>query len=262
MPKTIPNCGSYTVELDVGTTTNIFIVGDAVAGVVGGLYAVQGSPDYRDVTQFVRNCDWLRGRRNRFQEQSGTPGVARIELNNNGYQFSIVNTASPYWNATTNRLGFEVGTGVRISREGAQLFTGSITNLKQLAERPFDSTVTISASDDLFKANNTKIPAITYVAQRSDERIVALVDSVAKFPTSLRALGAGIANLGLAPIPVGTSLKEALLIVNNSEQGRVFISRSGVLTFQKRIGRELRAPIATLTDTSKDGYQTFEIMNN
>lgn len=262
MPKTIPHCGEYTVELDVGTSTNTFVVGDVVAGVVGGLYAVGGTPDYRDVTEFVRNCDWLRGRRNRFQEQSGTPGNARIELNNNGYQFSIVNTASPYWNATTNRLGFEVGTGVKISREGARLFTGSITSLKQSAERPADSTVTISASDDLFKANNAKLPEIVYVAQRSDERIVTLVDSAGMFTPALRNLDVGVANLGRAPIPAGTSLQQALAIVNNSEQGRVFISRSGVLTFHKRIGREPRAPLATLTDTSKDGYQTFEIVNN
>lgn len=261
MPKTIPNCGSYTVELDVGTLTNRFRIGDPVAGVIGNsLYPIGGTPDYRDVTEHVTRLSISRGRKNRYQEKSCKPGTARIVLENNNYYFSILNTASPYWNSTTGRLGFELGTGVKISREGQFLFVGSITSLTQSAERPKDSTVTINASDDLFKANNVKVPTQTVVAERSDERITKLLDSTGMFGGT-RSLAIGVANLGLAPMDVGASLVEMLSRVNDSEQGRIFVSRSGVLTFQKRIDREPRNSRATLTDSSKDGYQTFEIVS-
>lgn len=261
--QAIPNCGNYLVELDKGTSTNGFILDSAVAGLLDSpYYRLDGQPDFQDVSTYVQRTNISRGRKNPFSEQSGEPSTCSITLNNNNFYFSVVNTASPYWNSITNRLGFELGTGVRVSRNGVYLFVGFITSLKQNVEMPNHSTVVISASDELFKANNVKLGAQTIVAERSDQRITKILDSVNLFVGN-RALDTGVANLGTAPMDVGASVIDYLARINNSEQGRIFINKSGVFTMQSRVGRKLGNTVATLSDTGSNvKYQSFEIVNN
>lgn len=263
--QAIPNCGNYLVELDMGTRTNAFILDSAVAGLLDNpLYVLDGTPNFQDVSIYAQRTNIMRGRKNPFSEQSGAPSTCTITLNNNNFYFSVVNTASPYWNATTDRLGFELGTGVRISREGEYLFVGFITSFKQNLEMPNNSTVTVSASDELFRANNTKIAAQAVVAERSDQRIAKVLDSAGLF-VGRRDLEVGVANLGTAPIDVGASVVDYLQRVNNSEQGRIVVSRSGDLLFHSRVGRELANNVAILSDVQPVvdvPYLSFEIASN
>lgn len=263
MPATVQNCGSYLIEMDVGTLTNRFILDDPVAGVLDStLYFLDGSPDFRDISTSVMDCDIERGRKNPFNEESATPGTCNLVINNNNFHFSVMNTASPYWNATTNRLGFEKGTGVRVSREGEYLFWGSITSMPQRMMLPKLSTVTVQASDDLFKANNVKIPAQVTVAERTDQRITKVLDGAGMFPAN-RTLDVGVGNLGTAPIDGNTSVRDYLGRINASEAGRVFVSRSGRLTMQKRIGAIQVNLALTVSDNGTNvGYTHFEIANN
>ena len=137
MAVVIPNCGTYTVELDFGATTNAFLLDDVVAGVLDQtVYVLEGTTDFQDVTAFVKQVSINRGRQNRFRDATGQPSTAVIQIEDSDYSFSLVNTASPYWNATKNRLGFELNSGVRISRNGTYLFTGVITQYDQRIENP------------------------------------------------------------------------------------------------------------------------------
>lgn len=261
----ILRCGSYLIELDAGTATNSFILGNATKGLLGGAtYLVGGSPGWKDVSAYVQVGNISRGRRNPFQQESGEPSICTLILQNNSFWFSVLNTSSPYWNTSTNRLGFERGVGIRISRENEYLFVGVITDLKQDVEIRNFSTVTISASDKLFQLNNVKVPDQTVIVERSDQRIEKLLTSVGAF-SGIRDLAVGAANLGLAPVDVGASMLDQINRVNNSERGRIFVSRTGRLTMHKRVDRELTATVATLTDVVTDSnvrFMSFEIANN
>lgn len=266
MSVAIPNCGTYTVELDYGATTNSFLLDDPVAGVLDQtVYVLEGTTDFQDVTAFVKQVSINRGRQNRFRDSTGQPGTATIQIEDSDYRFSLVNTGSPYWNASKDRLGFELNSGVRISRNGTYLFTGIITQYNQVIENPNRSVVTINCSDDLFALNNFKTPALTAVAQRSDERIAAVFDEASLFTRpGQRDLEVGEANLGTAPIDESTSVLEYLQRINNSEQGRIFIKADGTFAFDRRLIGELQDLDAVLSDAGGTAipYSSFQIVNN
>jgi len=266
MSVAIPNCGTYTVELDYGATTNAFLLDDPVAGVLDqSVYLLEGSTDFQDVTAFVKQVSISRGRQNRFRDATGQPSTAVIQIEDSDYRFSLVNESSPYWNSGKGRLGFELNSNVRISRNGTYLFTGIITQYSQVIENPNRSVVTINCSDELFALNNFKTPALTAVAQRSDERITAVFDEAGLFTRpGQRDLEQGEANLGTAPIDESTSVLEYLQRVNNSEQGRIFIKADGTFAFDRRLIGELQDLDAVLSDAGGTAipYSSFQIVNN
>jgi hypothetical protein len=177
----------------------------------------------------------------------------------------LVNTASPYWNATKNRLGFELNSGVRISRNGTYLFTGVITQYDQRIENPNRSLVTVNCSDELFGLNNSKTTFFTATAERSDTRINTVLTNAGVFSKDgQRILETGLANLGTAPVDETASVLEYLLRINNSEQGRVWVDGSGNFHFDRRLVGELQSIDATLADTGGTAipFTTFDIVNN
>jgi hypothetical protein len=266
MSVVIPNCGTYTVEMDYGASTNAFRLDDALAGVLDqSVYVLEGTTDWQDVTNYVKQVSINRGRQNRFRDATGQPSTAVIQIEDSDYSFSLVNEGSPYWNTTKNRLGFELNSGVRISRNGTYLFTGIITQYSQAIENPSRSLVTVNCSDALFALNNRKTPAITPVAQRSDERIIAIFDEAGLFTRpQQRDLQTGEARLGTAPIDESSSVLEYLQRINNSEQGRFFIKSDGSFAFDRRLIGELQNLEVVLSDAGGTAipFTQFEILSN
>ena len=266
MPVAIPNCGTYTVEMDYGATTNAFVLNNALSGVLDqSVYVLEGTTDWQDVTAYVKQVSINRGRQNRFRDTTGQPSTATLQIEDSDYSFSLVNEGSPYWNATKNRLGFELNSGVRISRDGTYLFTGIITQYDQRIENPSRSLVTINCSDNLFRLNNTKIASGSVVPERSDVRINSVLSSVNAFgKPGQRILEAGVANLGNAPIDASSSVMDYLMRVNNSEQGRIWVDGAGNFHFDRRLVGKLQAIDGYLSDTGGTAipYTTFDIVSN
>ena len=116
MAVAIPNCGTYTVEMDYGASTNAIILDDAVAGLLDSTtYFLEGTTDWQDVTAYVKQVSINRGRQNRFRDPTGQPSTATLQIEDRDFRFSLVNEGSPYWNTSKGRLGFELNSGVRIS---------------------------------------------------------------------------------------------------------------------------------------------------
>ena len=266
MAVVVPNCGTYIVEMDFGSSTNAFILNSATAGVLNSTeYFLDGTTDFQDVTEYVKQVSINRGRQNKFRDPTGQPSTAVIQIEDSDYKFSLVNTASPYWNATKNRLGFELNSGVRISRNGTYLFTGIITQYDQRIENPNRSLVTVNCSDELFGLNNSKTTFFTATAERSDTRINTVLTNAGVFAKDgQRILETGVANLGNAPVDETASVLEYLLRINNSEQGRVWVDGSGNFHFDRRLVGELQSIDATLADTGGTAipFTTFDIVNN
>jgi hypothetical protein len=266
MAVVVPNCGTYTVELDYGATTNAFVLDSALAGVLGSTsYFLDGTTDFQDVTAFVKSVSINRGRQNRFRDPTGQPSTAVLQIEDSDYRFSLVNEGSPYWNTAKGRLGFELNSGVRISRNGVYLFTGIITQYSQQIENPNRSLVTVNCSDQLFRLNNTKITDGAVTPERSDVRVNKVLSSVGAFnKPGQRTLEEGIANLGSAPIDASSSVLEYLLRVHNSEQGRVWVDGAGNFHFDRRLLGELQAIESYLSDAGGTAipYTTFDIVSN
>ena len=266
MAVAIPNCGTYTVEMDFGSSTNQFILDSAVAGVLDSTdYFLDGTTDFQDVTEYVKQVSINRGRQNRFRDATGQPSTAVIQIEDTDFFFSLVNEGSPYWNVAKNRLGFELNSAIRISRNGTYLFTGIITQYDQRIENPSRSLVTVNCSDDLFRLNNTKIASGSVVPERSDVRINKALSSVNAFSKpGQRVLEEGAANLGNAPIDASSSVLEYLMRVHTSEQGRIWVDGAGNFHFDKRLLGELQAIDGYFSDVAGTAipYTTFDIVSN
>jgi hypothetical protein len=266
MAVVIPNCGTYTVELDFGSTTNEFLLDDPIAGLLdSSLYFLDGTTDFQDVTAFVKSVSISRGRQNKFRDPTGQPSTAVIQIEDSDYSFSLVNEGSPYWNVTKDRLGFELNSAVRISRDGTYLFTGIITQYSQVIENPNRSMVTINCSDALFRLNNTKIASGAVTPERSDVRIDKVLSSVGAFTRpGQRVLEAGVANLGSAPIDSSSSVLEYLLRVHTSEQGRIWVDGAGNFHFDRRLVGDLQDIDGLFSDVAGTAipYTTFDIVSN
>lgn len=265
MPVSIPNCGTYTVELDYGSTTNAFIIGDPISGIIGStVYVIEGTPLFVDVTTSVKNVSINRGRQNRFRESaSGQPSTAVMQIEDLNYNFSLVNTGSLYWNTKTNRLGFDINSAVRISRNGVYLFTGIITDYKQEIEKPNRSLVTINCSDELYRLANQQIPGGAVTPERSDLRIDKALTSVGAFTRpGQRVLETGVAYLGSAPIDNSTKVLDYLLRVHLPEQGRIWVDGSGNFHFDRRLLGELQNIECYFSDVAGTAipYTSFEIV--
>ena len=266
MPVAIPNCGTYTVEMDFGASTNAFVLDSPLAGVLDSPdYFLEGTTDWQDVTNYVKQVSINRGRQNRFRDPTGQPSTAVLQIEDSDYSFSLVNEGSPYWNTAKNRLGFELNSGVRISRDGTYLFTGIITQYDQRIENPSRSLVTVNCSDELFRLNNTKIASGSVVPERSDVRIDKVLSSVGAFgKPGQRVLEAGVANLGNAPIDSSSSVMEYLMRVHTSEQGRIWVDGAGRFHFDRRLVGKLQAIDGYLSDVAGTAipYTTFDIVSN
>jgi predicted nucleic acid-binding Zn ribbon protein len=258
----IPNCGTYLIEayalgtnpanafkLDISTLDST----DVLAGAT-----------WYDISQYIRNVSIFRGRQNVFREASVTPGRASFTIYDPNFYFSVVNTASPYWNATDNRLSIAVSTPVRISRNGEYLFVGQITTYDQNIMQPNYATVNVTCSDEIQVMNNIKLGAQSTIQQSSGDRIKVALDSAGILKgAGERAIANGVCTIGAVPIEDGAALRDYLLRIQNCEYGRMFMSRSGTFTAQPRVQAEITNPLATLSDTGTGiPYQTFDIANS
>ena len=201
-----------------------------------------------DISHYVRSLTVNRGRSDQF---SGfRAGTCTIVLNNNDRRFDPINTASPYWNPTTNSSGVTPRRRVEISSGSTSLFTGRITDID--IEYDFNlSTCTITASDDfVLLANTFTGAAFTPSAQLSGARVTAILDlPEVNFPAATRDIDTGVATLGAYQIAANTNAAAYLQRVAEAEQGLFFAAADGTLTFTDRVAAAFSSPVATFSDT-------------
>jgi hypothetical protein len=262
MPATIPNCGTYTVEAYAtgAPAANAFKLDFSALDST----AVLGGAVWYDITQYIQNVQIMRGRQNPFREPSCNPGTASFRIYDNNFYFSVVNTASPYYNTTDQRLSIGVATPVRISRNGEFLFVGQITTYDQNVQQPNFAHVNVTCSDAIQTFNNIKLNAQSTTQQKYGDRVNAVLDAAGVLTgAGQRNIATGVSTIGAVNIEQGAALQDYLLRIQNCEYGRMFISRSGAFTAQPRVQPEVTNPLATLSDTGTGiDYETFDIANS
>jgi hypothetical protein len=79
------------VEMDFGSSTNQFVLDSATAGVLDSTeYFLDGTTDFQDVTEYVKQVSINRGRQNKFRDPTGQPSTAVIQIEDSDYSFSLV----------------------------------------------------------------------------------------------------------------------------------------------------------------------------
>ena len=255
MAATIVQSGSYDLTIATGFLVDAFTLDDSLKGVLDSPdYVLDGSTEFASVIDGATGISVFRGRRD-IGDQF-TAGTMSFDLNDTftGGIFNPFDTQSPYYDTDQAVPGLAPMRKVVLSREGEELFNGYIVDYSYNFNLGGLDTVSVSCADDFYLLSQTYLNEFNVTEQLASARLVALLalpevnafqlPGEQNIETSTITLGGAAAYT----VPNGTSVAAYTAKINESVQGRIFISRDGVFTFQDRIGNTLSASSADFHD--------------
>lgn len=203
-----------------------FILDDLVAGVLDNTVYTLGGVTFADVSVFVRTVSVARGKNRELDRFDA--GTCAVVLNNEARAFDPQYASAQFGRLVVPRRE------VRVSTDGVRVFTGTVDDWNFLYDPSGESNAVIQATDEftLLARQQTRTEVAT--VQDSGARVTAVLDMPSvNWPADRRSISEGESILGADTIE-GNAL-DYLHTVEASEQGQLFISRDGVLTFLSRL---------------------------
>lgn len=252
--------GDYDLLIDVGFLVDGFTLNDPVKGVLDNTtYVLDGTTTFASVMDGCIGINVKRGRRDEGDQfGAGTMSFTLNDTLADGV-FNPFDNDSPYYDATVP--GLAPMREVRLIRyddanNPEYLFVGNVVNYDYSFNLGENDTVTVFCADAFYKLANTQLAGQNASKEMSDVRINWLLDEIS-YPTgAARDIDPdGVTELGSYAIDEGTNVKAYLDQIQQSEQGRIFIDRSGVFVSQPRIGVTLASSVATFSDNGSGGIR-------
>jgi len=248
--------GNYDLEIDTGFIQDAFLLDDATAGVLDNTtYVLNGTTQFASVLDGINQVNVRRGRRDQGDQFSA--GTMTFTMLDTDGIFMPFDEDSPYYDTPNAKPGLAPMRRVRLSRYSATnvkeyLFTGVIVNFDYNFALGGLDTVTVYCADDFYLLAQTYLDEYNVDEELSSARLSAILDRPeVDFPLAARNISTGTQTLGGASaftIENGTNVLGYCSKINEAEQGRLFMSRDGDLTFQPRIGTTLDPAIADFHD--------------
>jgi len=254
MTATIVQSGDYTLEIDTGAPVRGFRLDDAVRGVLDGTtFVLDGVTDFADVTDGARNIQINRGRRDINDQFSAGTMSFILDDTAAGGVFNPFASDSPYYDPSNNEPGLAPMRLVRLYRESELLFVGRIVNYNYQFGLDGNDAVEVDCVDDFYRLAQTVTDDTSLSKELSGSRVSAILDlTEVAYPTgSARSIATGTVEIGGGgdyDVDLGQNVLDYLRLINETERGRLFIDREGVLTFENRIGNTLSSPVAAFHD--------------
>lgn len=252
--------GNYDLEIDTGFVQDAFLLDDATAGVLDNTtYVLDGTTQFASVLDGINQVNVRRGRRDQGDQFSA--GTMTFTMLDTDGIFMPFDENSPYYDTAEAKPGLAPMRRVRLSRYSATnvkeyLFTGVIVNFDYNFALGGLDTVTVYCADDFYLLAQTYLDEYNVSEELSSVRLSAILDRPeVDFPLATRDISTGTQTLGgdaAFTIANGTNVLGYCAQINEAEQGRLFMSRDGDLTFQPRIGTTLDPAVADFHD---DGTQ-------
>jgi hypothetical protein len=253
--------GNYELFIDTGFIQDGFILDDATAGVLDNTqYVLDGTTNFAAVLDGCVNVRVKRGRED-VGDQFGA-GTMSFTLTDTSGIFNPFDENSPYFDTAEAQPGLAPMRKVELVRYDSTnaaeyLFKGYVVNYNYNFGLGVLDTVTVFCADDFYLLSQTFLDEFNVSEELSNVRLEAVLDlPEVNFPLAARNILTGTQTLGGASaftVEQGTNALSYCSQINDAEQGRLFMSRDGVLTFQPRIGNTLSGPIADFHD---DGTNT------
>jgi len=248
--------GNYSLEIDTGFVQDAFILDDAVAGVLNNTqYVLDGTTNFAEVLDGCTTVNVKRGRRDQGDQFSA--GTMSFLLLDTSGIFNPFDQQSPYYDSTTQKPGLAPMRKVRLSRYSdisvkEYLFTGYIVNYDYNFALGGIDTVTVYCADDFYLLAQTYFAEFNVSEQLSSARLSAVLDlPEVAFPIAQRDIATGTQTLGGSAaytVDAGTNVLEYCSRIQQAEQGRLYMSRDGDITFDARLGNTLSGSVADFHD--------------
>jgi hypothetical protein len=257
MATSVIASGNYELFIDTGFMLNAFTLDDVTRGVIGNTeYVLDGVSEFAPMLEYAKNVSVTRGRREiGDQFSAGTMTFTLDDTLANGilnplYSSSpFVDPAGQFTLAPLRRvsLGRYDSTNTFIA-----LFVGQIVNYDYSYELGGNNTVTVYCADDFYLLAQTSLAEFNVTEELSSARLSAVLDlPEVAYPALSRNINTGTQTLGGAAaytVPEGTNVKAYIDQIQQAEQGRVFMSRTGSINFDPRIGNTLSGSVADFHD--------------
>ena len=219
------------------------VLDTAGRGTLGGITMV-------DLTSIVESVNITRGRSRQLDQFNA--GTATIAFDNSSQILNPSNTSSPYYPFVLPRCP------VQVLANGVPIYTGLVTDWNLDYDISNEDMMYASCSDQFTVLANQALNAVTPSAQASGTRINTVLSYSEINYQGARAIDTGSSTLGAYAISQDTNCLNYLQQINTSEQGYLFMSASGILTFKGR--SSVLNPVAGATfNTDGTGlpYQTL-----
>jgi hypothetical protein len=258
MPGTaIAQAGNYSLLVDTGYDVNSFTLDSDVKGLLDGTFPLGPGSDFADITDSATQISIKRGRRD-IGDQFGA-GTMTFTINDVDGIFNPFDETGPFYNTPDALPGLAPLRAVELIRyddndNPQYLYRGKVVNYNYNFALDGIDTVTVFCSDAFYLLSQTFMDELNVAVETSGERIETVLDlPEVQFPTgAARSIDPGTVDLGhdsAYTVPGGTNVLGYLLQINQTaEFGRLFMSRSGVLTFTPRVGSSLSAPSVSFVD--------------
>lgn len=260
MSATIVQSGTYLLEIGTGNIINKFTLNSATLGVLD-VNKLEGEDEFADITAYADTIDYRRGRQ-RVVDQQNQAGLLNFRMADNVASGNLnpLYSGSTFWSTSEGVPGLAPMRPVRLSRSGVYLFKGRVTSYTYEYQLGGLDLVNVHCADNQLLLGQAIMPAAATTAELSGTRVTAILDKTSvSYPATTRSIATGTVTLGAFAITTDTSASAYLQRVVEAEQGRLFVSRSGVLTFQNRIGSTLTAPTVLFSDAGQIPYNEVSI---
>jgi len=188
-------------------------------GTLGGL-------QFADLTSIVMSVNIRRGR-NRQLDQFNA-GTAQVVFNNNSRILDPLNTSSIYYPFVLPR------SPIIIYANGTPIYSGFVEDWNLDYQNANQGRMVARCVDAFGTLANQQLNAFTPSSQTSGLRVTAVLDRPEIAYQGARAIGTGSSTLGAYAVSQDTNVLNYLQQVNTSEQGYLYTSADGTLTFKGR----------------------------
>jgi hypothetical protein len=248
--------GDYELEIDAGFLQDAFILDADPQGVLdNSVYVLDGTTSYASILESCVSVNVKRGRRD-IGDQF-TAGTMSFVLSDTSGIFNPFDEQSPYWDTNEEIPGLAPMRKVQLSRYDAlnvkeYLFLGYVVNYDYNFGLGELDSVTVYCADDFYLLSQTFMNEFNVSEELSSVRVSAVLDlPEVNFPALQRDIETGTQTLGGSAaftVANGTNVLQYLAQINDAEQGRLFMTRDGILKFEPRVGQTLSAPVADFHD--------------
>jgi hypothetical protein len=253
----VVNSGNYDLKIDTGFVQDAFILDNAISGVLDNTtFVLDGTTDFASVLDSTQSISVKRGRRDVGDSFSaGTMSFTILDVSG---IFNPFDENSPFFDTAEAKPGLAPMREVEFIRyddldQPELLFKGYVINYDYNFALGGLDTVTVYCADQFYLLSQTFLDELNVTPETSGERIETVLDlPEVNFPVAARDIDLGTVNLGhdsAYTVQAGTNALTYLSQINDTaEFGRLFMSRSGDITFQPRIGATLSGSVADFHD--------------
>tara|TARA_R100001460_G_scaffold22434_2_gene45668 strand:- start:8142 stop:9374 length:1233 start_codon:yes stop_codon:yes gene_type:complete len=249
-----------TVRVRLGFTPDTFTLDDLVRGVLD-TGKLGGATTLTDVTSDVQNIAINRGRSKDLD--SFFTGSASVKLNNNARKYENTNTSSPYYPGIEPFIVLHIDATTDGGSSYEDLFVGFIADINLSYPDNINSFATFTGFDAFMKINNTELINQSFSSTDSGTLIGNVLDNASvKFSTADRDIETGVSTMQ-AISGLSTNTLNLLQTIERSENGLLFISKSGKLTFKNRHTTFPSSATITFSDDGNDvPYTSLQYIND